>query len=248
MNGRIKQILLYKIHKNLQNDRRQSFTERKEYNKIHKSLFDGFEGLEHNHLFNFYDIDNDEDDIKFSLTTYEQKHLLGDNPFFRPGCFLKKIAAKERTNKRLTDDIRRIVRENFSEGSATNEPINSSQPHNKKLLQDWKEKKRSLEKDLEDKTRQDKEMEVITKERIKLQEKKDENLEEKQKASRNSKTSKPESKTKCQQAAPKVQKEIIDTRIKKRKIDEILVQTTSDDDYLDKYFANHVAYWKDAEI
>ncbi|EXX53125.1 uncharacterized protein OCT59_019221 [Rhizophagus irregularis] len=91
-------------------------------------------------------------------------------------------------------------------------------------------------------------MEVITKERIKLQEKKDENLEEKQKASRNSKTSKPESKTKCQQAAPKVQKEIIDTRIKKRKIDEILVQTTFDDNYLDKYFANHVAYWKDAEI
>jgi hypothetical protein len=39
-------------------------------------------------------------------------------------------------------------------------------------------------------------MEVITKERIKLQEKKDENLEEKQRASRNSKTSKPESKTK----------------------------------------------------
>ncbi|PKK61688.1 hypothetical protein RhiirC2_791434 [Rhizophagus irregularis] len=173
----------------------------------------------------------DEDDIKFSLTTYEQKHLLGDNPFFRPGCFFEENSSQ-----------RAIVRENFSEGSATNEPINSSQPHNKKLLQDWKEKKRSLEKDLEDKTRQDKEMEVITKERIKLQEKKDENLEEKQRASRNSKTSKPESKTKCQQAAPKVQKEIIDTRIKKRKIDEILVQTTSDDDYLDKYFANHVAY------
>ncbi|CAB4426283.1 unnamed protein product [Rhizophagus irregularis] len=196
----------------------------KSITKYIRAYFDGFEGLEHNHLFNFYDIDNDEDDIKFSLTAYEQKHL-GDNPFFRPGCFLKKIAAKERTNRRLAvfnavlfsikldgETLRtifeEIVRENFSEGSATNEPIISSQSHNKKLLQDWKEKKRSLEKDLEDKTRlielqkeeinelkgKIKKMEVITKERIKLQEKKDENLEEKQRASRNSKTSKPESK------------------------------------------------------
>ncbi|PKB94591.1 hypothetical protein RhiirA5_438439 [Rhizophagus irregularis] len=59
------------------------------------------------------------------------------------------------------------------------------------------------------------------------------------------------------QSAPIIKKEIIGTRIKKGKINEIPVQATSDEDCLEKHFAyqsrdlkfyDFPAYWKETEI
>ncbi|CAB4423350.1 unnamed protein product [Rhizophagus irregularis] len=74
----------------------------------------------------FYNINKLEDDEKFSLVNYEEKHL-GEILFLHQEDLGSKILKKI---------LEEILRENFSEGTAQKEPIVSSSSHNKELSQD----------------------------------------------------------------------------------------------------------------
>ncbi|GET64034.1 hypothetical protein GLOIN_2v1777573 [Rhizophagus irregularis DAOM 181602=DAOM 197198] len=109
--------------------------------------------------------------------------------------------------KKILEDI---VRENFLKTAATKEPIVSSHSHNKEKSQDWEEKMRKGENSLGN--------------------------NETSSTSKSGKSGKSESKTKRHNRHTKSKKKSSTQEKKKGKIEEIPVQTTSDDD-LDKYFA-----------
>ncbi|PKY28241.1 hypothetical protein RhiirB3_444318 [Rhizophagus irregularis] len=81
--------------------------------------------MEYNHLMDFYNIDKLEDDEKFSLVNYEEKHL-------KEILFLHQEDSGSKILKKILEEI---LRENFSEGTSQKEPIVSSS-HNKELSQD----------------------------------------------------------------------------------------------------------------
>ncbi|PKC07564.1 hypothetical protein RhiirA5_418032 [Rhizophagus irregularis] len=94
-----------------------------------EQYFECFVGMEYNHLMDFYNIDKLEDDEKFSLVNYEEKHL-------REILFLHQ--EDERVSFNGSFILYKVGKQNTKE---------------KYWKRYFEETKLSLEKDLEDKTR-----------------------------------------------------------------------------------------------
>ncbi|PKB97460.1 hypothetical protein RhiirA5_433118 [Rhizophagus irregularis] len=213
-------------------------------------FYKDFKGFEEHHIDDFTNAIRK--NSRVNLAEYEPKYMERDL-IFRPGIMGEGIVDGKR---RLGNDI---IKDNLMDFATFTMKLAAETT--KKLLDIVYEtlQKRSAEKnaaidDLEkEKKIANERIRSLENEVIKLQE-----SEKKKTTSENTISSKPESKTKSHDRRRKSKKKKSSTQeIKKGKITEIPVQTTSDNDYLKKHFSERSrdlkfydfpAYWKDNEI
>ncbi|PKY59496.1 hypothetical protein RhiirA4_482285 [Rhizophagus irregularis] len=188
---------------------------------------------------------------KLDLAEYETNYLDKDiDTLMNIAVFIMKLGGE--TVKRILETI---LLGNFQAGAA-NDTTADELKKMKDELNSWITKYNEEEKKIDNLEKEKK----IAEERIKSLENdvlKLQELEQKMITGENSISSKPKSKTKSHDQRRKSKKKKSSTQeIRKGKIIEIPVKITSDDDYLNKHFAdrsrdlrfyNFPAYWKDEE-